>query len=79
MSLMCMHVQVPKASNPTQVEAKEVQLSDIAPIMLDYTDVQIVSFIYSDWDLSSCYFAVKTERVMLRPRSATLQLPTPWS
>ncbi|XP_044442874.1 uncharacterized protein [Triticum aestivum] len=33
-------VQVPKASNPTEVEAKEVQLSDIAPIMLDDTDVK---------------------------------------
>ncbi|XP_073352586.1 uncharacterized protein [Aegilops tauschii subsp. strangulata] len=32
--------EVPKASNPTQVEAKEVQLSDIAPIMLDDTDVK---------------------------------------
>jgi hypothetical protein len=57
-----MHVQVPKASNPTRVEAKEVQLSDIAPIMLDDTDVQTVSFIYSDWDLSSSYFVVKTEK-----------------
>jgi hypothetical protein len=56
MSLLCMHVQVPKASNPTQVEAKEVQLSDIAPIMLDDTDLKTVSFIYSDWELSSCYF-----------------------
>jgi hypothetical protein len=55
-------VQVPKASNSTQEEAKEVRLSDMAPIMLDDTDVQTVSFIYSDWDLSSCYFAVKTKK-----------------
>ncbi|KAM3333808.1 hypothetical protein ACQJBY_028733 [Aegilops geniculata] len=31
---------VAKASNPTQVEAKEVRLSDLAPMMLDDTDVQ---------------------------------------
>ena len=62
MSLLCMRVQVAKASNPTQVEAKEVQLSDIAPIMLDDTDVKTASFIYSDWDLCSCYFVVKTEK-----------------
>ena len=62
MSLSCVHVQVPKASNPTEVEAKEVQLSDIAPIMLDDTDVKTVRFIYSDWDLSSSYFVVKTEK-----------------
>ena len=62
MSLLCMRVQVAKASNPTQVEAKEVRLSDLAPMMLDDTDVQTVSFIYSDWDLSSSYFVVKTEK-----------------
>ncbi|XP_044340644.1 uncharacterized protein [Triticum aestivum] len=32
--------EVAKASNPTQVEAKEVRLSDLAPMMLDDTDVQ---------------------------------------
>ena len=60
MSLLCMRVQVAKASNPTQVEAKEVRLSDLAPMMLDDTDVQTVSFIYSDWDLSSSYFFLAT-------------------
>ncbi|KAI5005956.1 hypothetical protein ZWY2020_033199 [Hordeum vulgare] len=53
---------VAKASDPTQMEAKEVRLSDIAPITLDDTDVRTVNFIYSDWDLSSCYFAVKAEK-----------------
>ena len=62
MSLLCMRVQVAKASNPTQVEAKEVRLSDLAPTMLDDTDMETVSFIYSDWDLSSSYFVVKTEK-----------------
>jgi hypothetical protein len=62
MSLLCVRVQVPKVSDPTQVEAKEVRLSDIAPMTLDDTDMHTVSFIYSDWDLSSCYFAVKTEK-----------------
>ena len=62
MSLLCMRVQVAKASNPTQVEAKEVRLSDLAPMMLDDTDVETVSFIYSVWDLSSPYFVVKTEK-----------------
>ncbi|XP_044378738.1 2-methoxy-6-polyprenyl-1,4-benzoquinol methylase, mitochondrial-like [Triticum aestivum] len=32
--------EVAKASNPTQVEAKEVRLSDLAPMMLDDTDVE---------------------------------------
>ncbi|XP_037476814.1 uncharacterized protein LOC119354211 isoform X1 [Triticum dicoccoides] len=32
--------EVAKASNPTQVEAREVRLSDLAPMMLDDTDVQ---------------------------------------
>ncbi|XP_044395898.1 uncharacterized protein [Triticum aestivum] len=54
--------EVLKASDPTQVEAKEVRLSDIAPITLDDTDVRTVSFIYSDWGMSSCYFAVKAEK-----------------
>ena len=49
-------------SDLTKVEAKEVQLSDIAPMTLDNTDMHTVSFIYSDWDLSSCYFAVKAEK-----------------
>ncbi|EMS50657.1 hypothetical protein TRIUR3_31134 [Triticum urartu] len=34
------HFLVAKASNPTQVEAKEVRLSDLAPMMLDDTDVE---------------------------------------
>ena len=58
MASLC--VQVAKASNPTQVEAKEVQLSDIAPIMLDDTDVKTVRFIYSDWELW-CTTSVSTD------------------
>ena len=43
MSLLCVRVQVPKASDRTRVKAKEVWLSDMPPVTLDDTDVQIVS------------------------------------
>uniref|UniRef100_N1QUE1 Uncharacterized protein n=1 Tax=Aegilops tauschii TaxID=37682 RepID=N1QUE1_AEGTA len=39
-ALVELYVGVLKASDPTQVEAKEVRLSDIAPITLDDTDVR---------------------------------------
>uniref|UniRef100_A0A8R7K394 Uncharacterized protein n=1 Tax=Triticum urartu TaxID=4572 RepID=A0A8R7K394_TRIUA len=44
MSLLCVHVQVPKASDRTQVKAKEVWLSDMPPVTLDDTDVQIEKY-----------------------------------
>ena len=44
MSLPYVCVQVPEASDRTQVEPKEVRLSDMSAITLDDTDVQIVSF-----------------------------------
>jgi nuclear pore complex protein Nup205 len=43
-SLPSVRVQGPKASDRTQVEAKEVRLPDMPPITLDDTDVQTVSF-----------------------------------
>ncbi|KAF7006432.1 hypothetical protein CFC21_021481 [Triticum aestivum] len=37
--------EVANASNPTQVEAREVRLSDLAPMMLDDTDVQTLTLV----------------------------------
>jgi hypothetical protein len=57
-SLPSVRVQGPKASDRTQVEAKEVRLPDMPPITLDDTDVQTVSFPPLRPDISSCIYLV---------------------
>ena len=43
MSLLCVHLQVPKMPDRTRVEAKEIRLSDMPPVTLDDSNMHTVS------------------------------------